>query len=92
MKTASRFLLSSLFCLTLCHLSGCGGGVSLTPAERAEVEKYVANHGTKSLIKYLDDVSASDDKERVFKYVKCFVLEKRQMLMREVEVTVLLSI
>ena len=40
-----------LFCFALTLLSGCGGGVpKLTPAEQAEVDKYVKDHGRDSLV------------------------------------------
>ena len=82
MKTASQFprritnnlIISFLFCLALPFLSGCGGGLpKLSPAEQAEVDKYIADDGTESLIKYLESVNASSDKERVRKYVLHFV-------------------
>ena len=61
-----------LFCLALTLLSGCGGVSKLTPAEQAEVDKYVKDHGRNSLVSYLSNCQNEDEK-LVLKYVKYFV-------------------
>jgi len=74
-----------LFCFALSLLIGCGSGggglftesvPTLTPAEQAEVDKYIANSGRDSLIRYLSDESRKDtDEKLVLKYVKYFVAQ-----------------
>ena len=55
-------------------VSGCGGGVpSLTPAEQAEVDQYIAAHGTRSLAEYMDAARGTNNEERVLKLAKYFV-------------------
>ena len=89
MNTTSNFFVSCLFCLILTFLCGCSGGGGLvtetvpmlTPAERADVDKYITKHGTESLLYYMRDVRdqyrfglvSSADAERVLRYVKYFV-------------------
>ena len=80
MQTTFKLFFSCLFCLSLTLLSGCGGGggvfaPTLSPAEQAEVDKYITNYGTRSLAEYMEDVSmrTENDEERVLKYAKYFV-------------------
>ena len=75
METTSKLFLTFLFCFALFLVSGCGGGVSLTPAEQAEVDKYVAGYGRGAIVHYLRDSSrdANTDQNLVLKYIKYFV-------------------
>ena len=76
MPTTSKIFVSCLFGLVLPLVSGCGGGTpSLTPAEQAEVDKYIADYGTRALAEYMDTVRRREiqDEERVLKYVKYFI-------------------
>ena len=75
MQTTFKFFFSCLFCcLVLPLLSGCGGGTpKLTPAEQAEVDKYIQWHGRDAIAAYLSDVKYGADEKLVLKYVKFFV-------------------
>jgi len=76
MKTTSQLFWSFLFCFAASLLSGCGGESvpTLTPAEQAEVDKYVKNHGRDALAVYLYDKRVSKtDEQLVSKYSKYFV-------------------
>ena len=50
-----RLLALTLICMAVPLLSGCGGGDSFTPAEKAEVDKYIKEHGRSAMICYLSD-------------------------------------
>ena len=57
MQTTLKLSLSCLVCLSLLFLNGCGGGVPrLTPAEQAEVDKLIAEHGTNVIPYYLQNL------------------------------------
>ena len=74
MQTTFKVFFSCFLCLLLTLLSGCGSG--LTPAEQAEVDKYIENYGTQALCRYMADVSRSrrrDDAERVLRFVEYLV-------------------
>jgi ankyrin repeat protein len=73
MSTPFKFFVSCLFCFALSLLNGCGGGGSFTPAEQAEVDKYIAEYGRDAMIYYLAGKGTEDTDEIVFKYVKYFV-------------------
>jgi hypothetical protein len=87
MQTTFKLFVSCLFCLLLTLLSGCGGGGTgggmftesapkFTPAEQAEVDKYVANYGRDAIVHYLEKAQERDDNEElILKYVKYFVLQ-----------------
>jgi len=72
--------------LALTFVGGCGDdnssitakkeAVSLLPAEKAEVDKYIQKHGRSAVVHYLEDVHYSQrptDGKRVLKYVKYLV-------------------
>jgi len=69
-RTVVPFLVSCSFCLMLLLVSGCG--TSFTPAEQAEVDKYIKEYGRNALARYLRDVRSPDEK-LVLKYVRYFV-------------------
>jgi general secretion pathway protein G len=72
MQTTSKIFVSFLLCLALSLVSGCG--VSLTPAEQAEVDKYIKAHGRDALARYLYDIRGHNNDEKiVLKYCKYFV-------------------
>jgi len=85
MNTSSKLLVLCLFCLALPLLSGCRRGGSppavepedqavLTLAEQAEVDKYIKEYGTEAIVHYLlSEKTHNADKERVLKYVNCFI-------------------
>ena len=76
MQTTSKIFVSCLFCLALSLLSGCGGSVSFTPAEQAEVDKLIAADGRDALKVYLggdDRCYSVDDEKRALKYCKYLV-------------------
>ena len=75
MQTTIRLSLSCLVCLSLLFLNGCGGGVpSLTPAEQAEVDRYIERHGRDAIAYYMRDAMRQNEDERtVLKYVRYFV-------------------
>jgi len=73
MQATFKFFLSCLICLALSLLSGCGGSVSLTPAEKAEVDPYITKHGKDALVHYLRDVRKDTDEKLVLKYCKYLV-------------------
>jgi len=86
MQTTFKLFILSLLCLSLTLLSGCGGGTpSLTPAEQAEVDKYIKEYGRDALAKYLGYLFEEynrpveeynhnrPDEKLVLKYVRYFV-------------------
>ena len=74
MQITFKFFVSFLLCFALLLLSGCGGGVSsFTPAEQAEVDKYVKERGREALIYYLGREKGDADEQLVLKYVKYLV-------------------
>jgi len=73
MQTTFKLFFSCLFCLLLTLVSGCGGGVpSLTPAEQAEVDKYIKEDGRNAIANYMDAARKKNetDEKRVLKYIK----------------------
>jgi len=81
MQTTFKFFVSCLLCLALLMVSGCGGGgslftesvPSLTPAEQAEVDKFIAEHGTGAIIRYMMTTNKDTDENRALKYLKHFL-------------------
>ena len=75
MQTTFKLFLPFLLCLVLPLLSGCGGGVPrLTPAEQAEVDKFMAEHGRDAMVHYLQKAFAGNENEQlILKYLKYFV-------------------
>lgn len=85
MKTTCKIFFVRLFCLALPLLSGCGDGVpsltveQLTPAEKAEVDKFITEHGRDALAHYIDTTrkkGSRDWKENeklILKYVKYLI-------------------
>ena len=72
MQTTFKFFASFIFCSTLALVSGCGGvsAPALTPAEQADVDKYMREYGTNALAYFsLNDM----DEQLALKYVKYFV-------------------
>jgi len=55
-------LVSCLLCLALSLVSGCGCGLS--PAEQAEVDKYIKEYGRDALIHYLVELGQTPKKEK----------------------------
>ena len=73
MQTTFKIFVSFLLCLILPLLSGCGGGApKLTPAEQAEVDKILAQHGKQAILHYLNKAGSTDEKT-VLKYLKWFI-------------------
>ena len=77
-QNSVRGISCGFFALTLTaalpFVSGCGdggGGGSFTPAEKAEVDKYIKEHGREAIGKYLKDKGG--DEKRDLKYIKHFV-------------------
>ena len=63
-----------MLCLILPLLGGCSGKPSLTPAEQAEVDKYIKEHGRDAIAAYLSDERYSEtDEKLILKYLKYFV-------------------
>jgi len=58
MKTSFPFL--CLICFVLLFLCGCGGG-SLSPAEKAKADKFLAEYGRNVIGCYLDEVRMDQD-------------------------------
>ena len=88
MKTTSRFLLPCLFCLALSLLSGCGNKVAapkLTPAEQAEVDKYITVYGRGAIMYYLKDVRRDTNDDLVLKYVQYFVSQGADVNAKNIE-------
>jgi len=52
---------------------GTEGTPALSPAEQAEVDKYIAEHGRDAIIHYLATVKKESDEKLVLKYVKNLV-------------------
>jgi len=90
MQTTFKFFISCFMCLALILLNGCGDqeGTSsiprtgkqeapptLTPAEQAEVDKYINAHGRDAIVRYLE-VAVKDkntDENLILKYLKYLV-------------------
>ena len=78
MQTTSKIFVSCLCCLVLFVVSGCGGGApKLTPAEQADVDRIIAEHGRDALLFYLQDLYMqsrnNSDEDIILKYLKHFV-------------------
>ena len=74
MQTTFKIFFSCLLCFSLTLLSGCGGSVpALTPAEQAEVDKYITDHGTAAMAYYTATVNRNTDKDRVLKFLRYFI-------------------
>jgi len=82
MQTTFKIFLLCLFCFFLTFVVGCGnggGGVfssvpKLTPAEQAEVDRYIREHGRDAIVYYLARLDTTNtDEALVLKYVKYFV-------------------
>ena len=57
MRPTFNLFFVCFFCFLLTLLSGCGGGIpKLTPAEQAEVDGYIREHGRDAMVHYLNDV------------------------------------
>jgi len=67
MNMTSKLFFVCLCCFALTLLSGCGG-VKLTPAEQAEVDRYIKEYGRDSMLHYFRDTN-----EPTLKYVKYLV-------------------
>jgi len=75
MKKIAVIVCVSFLCCELSLLSGCGSHATLTPAEQAEVDKYIKEHGRGAIPPYLNDATEDQntDEKRVLKYLKYFV-------------------
>ena len=81
MQTTSKIFVSCLLCFTLMFVSGCGGSGgsltgthSLSPAEQAEVDKYIADYGTLALAEYMETNGLrTNNEERLLRFVKYLV-------------------
>jgi len=80
MKSIFKIFVSCLLCLALPLLSGCGGA-SFTSADKAEADRYIAEHGKDALIHYMADAIDTDEippklkagKEFNLKYIEYLV-------------------
>ena len=80
MSTTNKLFVSCLFCFVLVLVSGCGGGVpKLTPAEQAEADKYIKEHGKDAILDYMSDIyrnrntNKNTDEKLNIRYVQYFV-------------------
>ena len=83
MHTVSKLFFSCFLCLALTLLSGCENKDSdislpivpptLTPAEQAEVDRYIATHGRDAILHYVREMRGNEDGQCVLTYLKYFV-------------------
>jgi len=66
--------IAAAFAMTLAMTNGCGdgGGGSWTPAEKAEVDKYIREYGRDAMVQYLSTTTEKDEQPDL-KYIKYFV-------------------
>ena len=85
MQATLKISLSCLVCLSLLFLNGCGGGVpALTPAEQAEVDRYIERHGRDAIVHYMRDaVRQNEDERTVLKFVRYFVSQGAYVNVRD---------
>jgi len=81
-RTVGRFFFACVFCFALTLLSGCGRGSlatgavpTLTPAEQADVDRYIAQHGRAAIPYYLSDPTSTVNADVALKYIKYFIAQ-----------------